>query len=166
MTASITIINDSNRGDRVKVSVRGTPLKDLKPGEWLRHGVMPEKSGGLDLHLESTEGESGHEYEEWKVTAHRTNAYAQNEGQYRVGLDFNPSGDPKVIALKQAAAHFIELCYQYNCELFGDGADIGTPLCALDTEKQELYERAMRDAEGAAMFAVKAATKREKAGVK
>ena len=79
-------------------------------------------------------------------------------GRYRVGIEFNPSGDEKVIRLKEKAAAFIDECaaqrsdaYRYD-ELTDEQRE----------ERLALYDRAMREAEGAAMWAVKAATKRNR----
>jgi hypothetical protein len=69
----------------------------------------------------------------------------QTLGEYRVGLDFNPSADPRVTDLKQKAAAFI------------DAVDA---LLTTIPEMGRLKSLAMTHAEDAAMWAVKAATKR------
>ena len=80
----------------------------------------------------------------------------QTVGQYRVGSTFNPSGNPDVDALKTKAAAFIDECAQ-QLRAADHDANLSA---ALHMEKKVLYERAMREAESAAMWAVKAATKR------
>ena len=65
-------------------------------------------------------------------------------GEYRVGIGFNPSGDPLVSELKARAAQFIDLCLTISSE---------------DGERARLIALAMTHAEDAAMWAVKAATK-------
>ena len=80
----------------------------------------------------------------------------QSVGRYRVGIEFNPSGDDAVARLKTKAAAFIDECYSQEIALPSNEA--------LEPEQRreraDLYHRAMREAEGAAMWAVKAATKR------
>lgn len=70
----------------------------------------------------------------------------QTLGEYRVGIGFNPSGDDTVSKIKRQAADLIDLI---------DSIDGGT-------EVLELKRAAMRKVEGAAMWAVKAATKPER----
>ena len=97
-------------------------------------------------------------------------------GQYRVGTDFNPSGDSAVARLKEKAAAFIDECLaqqsarmdelSYHPKPSREGAipAIYTPpRPEVDEQIAEVVEhfgRAMREAESAAMWAVKAATKR------
>lgn len=69
-------------------------------------------------------------------------------GEKAVGLDFNPSGDHKVTVLKQAYAQIIDLCAQER-----DKAGKG--------EMARLWSIAITEAQGAQMWAVKAATWRE-----
>ena len=69
-------------------------------------------------------------------------------GEYRVGLDFNPSGDPDVHAIKRMAAEFIDLC-----QTMRDKHSIGA-------ETGRLLSLAQTHAEDAAMWAVKAITKK------
>ena len=66
-------------------------------------------------------------------------------GQYRVGLDFNPGNNPEVTEIKHAAAHLIDLVEKYK----GNGPEVAR-LAAL----------AQTGFEDAAMWAVKAATKK------
>ncbi len=73
---------------------------------------------------------------------------AQSEGEYRVGLDFNPSGSEEVIAIKRAAAGFIDLLEPIANDRNHPGAR-----CA---------SIAMTEIESAAMWAVKAVTKKQK----
>jgi hypothetical protein len=70
-------------------------------------------------------------------------------GEYRVGIDFNPSGDKDVTEIKRLAAEFIDLCE----DLQGQGSEQG--------EVQRLWALAMTHIEDAAMWAVKAKTKKE-----
>lgn len=78
-------------------------------------------------------------------------------GEYRVGVSFNPGGNKDVARLKELAAAFIDECQRQSLEPFTveDGLDHEQML----EEKLYLYKRAMREAESAAMWAVKAATK-------
>ena len=66
-------------------------------------------------------------------------------GERAVGLNFNPSGDPKVEALKSTCASVIDLCYRFREE-------------AVDPEVKRMYSIAITEAQTAQMFAVKAAT--------
>ena len=73
----------------------------------------------------------------------------QTVGEYRVGVhEFNPTGSDEAVArLKQMAAAFIDECYAQR---------------AAHNREEEvaiLFDRAMIEAESAAMWAVKAATK-------
>lgn len=86
----------------------------------------------------------------------------QTTGEYRVGLDFNPSGDPAVVRIKSLAASLID-------ELVNQREDISLykseHVTNADMEKRaerwELYRLAERGVEEAAMWGVKAATKRD-----
>lgn len=71
------------------------------------------------------------------------------EGEYRVGVNFNPSQNGTVDKLKAQAAAFIDTCLEIQQEAAGVGAD----------EVEALADMAARGAEAAAMWAVKAATK-------
>jgi len=78
------------------------------------------------------------------------------EGEYRVGITFNPSGDSHVAALKQMAAAFIDAVLALP-----EGP-------APHAEIARLKALACTHAEDAAMWAVKAATKparRERGGL-
>lgn len=68
------------------------------------------------------------------------------EGEYRVGIDFNPSGNEVVNELKATAAKFIDLCRAVQNTTTVD-------------EARRCASIAMTEAESAAMWAVKAATK-------
>lgn len=74
---------------------------------------------------------------------------AQTKGEYRVGIDFNPSGDDMVGRLKRAAADLIDLVEEIEAQ-----PDAEVP------EVQRLKALAQTHIEDAAMWAVKAATKR------
>lgn len=71
-------------------------------------------------------------------------------GEYRVGITFNPGGNPAVDKIKRAAADFIDLI-----------ATVTTGPGLRGSEVQRLKAMAMTDVETAAMHAVKAATKPE-----
>lgn len=75
------------------------------------------------------------------------------KGEYRVGINFNPSGDDLVGQIKRKAADLIDLIGTIE-----DGTDHG-PACG--PERARLKALAQTDIETAAMHAVKAATKRE-----
>jgi hypothetical protein len=66
-------------------------------------------------------------------------------GEQAVGLNFNPSGDDKVDVLKAQAAAFIDSCHDWREE-------------ATDPEVKRMYSVAITEAQGAQMWAVKAAT--------
>lgn len=70
-------------------------------------------------------------------------------GEYRVGIDFNPTGSAQVSEIKRSAAAMIDLCA-------AGAGDTGDP------EIGRLWLLAMAHIEDAAMWAVKAATKRAK----
>lgn len=72
-------------------------------------------------------------------------AEEQTFGQKAVGLTFNPSGDGDVIALKEAAAAFIDLCHDFRTN-----TESG--------EVKRLMSVAITDAQSAQMFAVKGIT--------
>jgi hypothetical protein len=67
-------------------------------------------------------------------------------GEKAVGLNFNPSGDEKVAKLKALYAEIIDIC---NDSRGGSG------------ERPRLWSIAITEAQGAQMWAVKAATWRE-----
>lgn len=72
-------------------------------------------------------------------------------GKYRVGIDFNPSNDDTVGRIKKAAADFIDLIDEVNSAL---------PNVPHSGEVQRLKALAQTRVEEAAMWAVKAATKK------
>lgn len=74
------------------------------------------------------------------------------KGEYRVGIDFNPSGDDLVARIKRAAADLIDMV---------DGIDTTGPH---DGERARIKALAQTEIESAAMWAVKAATKKPMAG--
>ena len=67
------------------------------------------------------------------------------KGEFRVGIDFNPSGDDLVNRIKRAAADLIDLVDE---------------IAATDSERERLKALAQTEIESAAMWAVKAATKK------
>lgn len=66
-------------------------------------------------------------------------------GQKAVGLNFNPSNNPKVQELKEAAAQFIDLCNTLREE-------------STDNEVKRMAAVAITEAQTAQMWAVKGAT--------
>ena len=73
------------------------------------------------------------------------------KGEYRVGKTFNPSNDDMVAAIKSVAGDFIDLVEKIESD-FKSGAG---------NERGRLKSLAQTEIESAAMWAVKAATKRE-----
>lgn len=71
-----------------------------------------------------------------------------SKGEDRVGIGFNPSGDDLVARIKRAAADFIDLIEEI-------------PPAPAAADRARLKAIAQTEAETAAMFAVKAATKRD-----
>jgi acetolactate synthase small subunit len=71
------------------------------------------------------------------------------KGEYRVGITFNPSGDDLVNQIKRQAADLIDLIEAIDAHKGGDP----------NTEVMRLKSLAQTQAEDAAMWAVKAATK-------
>lgn len=80
---------------------------------------------------------------------------AQTKGEYRVGINFNPSGDDMVGQIKRKAADLIDLIETIPATAVGDEANTLTA-----SERGRLKALAQTDIETAAMHAVKAATKR------
>lgn len=86
---------------------------------------------------------------------------AMTKGEYRVGIDFNPSNDDMVGQIKRKAADLIDLIEtiptrsadQHGSETDNDRA----------SERARLKALAQTEIESAAMWAVKAATKPAKA---
>lgn len=76
------------------------------------------------------------------------------KGEFRVGIDFNPSGDDLVGQIKRKAADLIDLI-----ETIGPKAGVDANVGQLDGEVARLKAVAQTAAEDAAMWAVKAATK-------
>lgn len=79
----------------------------------------------------------------------------QTIGQYRVGSNFNPSGNTAVDTIKSAAASFIDAVEELADDAVGNA----------ETDEQRgeirrLKALAMTHAEDAAMWGVKAVTKR------
>lgn len=68
-------------------------------------------------------------------------------GEHRAGVDFNPSKNPEVDEIKRLTANLIDLC-QAQTE------------AAENPEVKRLWALAMTHYEDAAMWAVKAATKK------
>jgi hypothetical protein len=80
---------------------------------------------------------------------------AQTKGEYRVGINFNPSGDDMVGQIKRKAADLIDLIETIPVP------DVNSVEGAMHSnEVARLRALAQTDIEVAAMHAVKAATKR------
>lgn len=73
-------------------------------------------------------------------------------GQKAVGLTFNPSNNPDVDAVKQAAAAFIDVCNNLRTQ------ETSKPREEADSEKIRMYSIAITEAQTAQMWAVKAVT--------
>lgn len=71
------------------------------------------------------------------------------KGEYRVGVNFNPSNNPVVDQIKRQAADLIDLIDDIPNSILLDSWD----------EIKRLKAIAQTEVEGAAMWAVKAATK-------
>lgn len=78
------------------------------------------------------------------------------KGEYRVGINFNPSNDDMVAKIKRAAADLIDMID----EIPSLGAETEAQLTRV-AEVARLKALAQTDIENAAMWAVKAATKPE-----
>jgi hypothetical protein len=85
-------------------------------------------------------------------------------GEYRVGIDFNPSGDETVNKIKRAAADLIDLVETISVPVLYETDPSPTHAqqarVVPDGEVMRLKALAMTDIETAAMHAVKAATKK------
>jgi len=79
------------------------------------------------------------------------------KGEYKVGIDFNPSQDDVVGRIKRLAADFIDLVDSIEVKM--PTADTDTAMWTQVQEKGRLKAEAMTEIELAAMWAVKAATK-------
>lgn len=75
------------------------------------------------------------------------------KGEYRVGINFNPSADDIVGRIKRAAADLIDLVETINAHVDGP-----------NTEVMRLKSLAQTEIESAAMWGVKAATKQPMEG--
>lgn len=71
-------------------------------------------------------------------------------GEYRVGINSNPSNDDTVGKIKRMAADLIDAVYDIEDESMNP---------KIDAERKRLKALAMTHVEDAAMWAVKAATK-------
>lgn len=82
-------------------------------------------------------------------------------GEYRVGINFNPSADDKVAQIKRAAADLIDLIEAIPFPDTRDDMDDVELASVIDQsgEVARLKSLAMTNIENAAMWAVKAATK-------
>jgi hypothetical protein len=73
----------------------------------------------------------------------------KTKGEYRVGIDFNPSADDRVGRIKRAAADLIDLIEEIPSDRETERGN----------EAGRLKSLAQTEVESAAMWAVKAATK-------
>ena len=89
--------------------------------------------------------------------------HKQTFGEYRVDRSFDPSGDPAVHRLQDLAADFIDEC-QRRWDAFAEAQPESPDQADIDLfmERSRLFGIAQEQAEQAAMWAVKAATKRER----
>jgi hypothetical protein len=71
-------------------------------------------------------------------------------GEKAVGLAFNPSGDPTVQKLKELYAQIIDVC--------NEGRGPQSAADSVSAERARLFSIAITEAQGAQMWAVKAAT--------
>jgi hypothetical protein len=78
------------------------------------------------------------------------------EGEYRVGINFNPSGDDVVGQIKRAAADLIDLIRDLPLPELSDDDDFANSRLG---EVMRLKSLAMNAIEEGAMWGVKAATK-------
>jgi hypothetical protein len=81
------------------------------------------------------------------------------EGEYRVGITFNPSRDHMVGLIKRRAADLIDLIESIEIPLASDDSFGDVYLSSQVSEIQRLKSLAKTEIEAAAMWAVKAATK-------
>ena len=89
--------------------------------------------------------------------------YKQTIGEYRVGVSFNPSGNPLIDEIKRKAADLIDMINQMVEWDEEEGKpEIPGPEWDAYMEEQRLGGVAMASIEEAAMWAVKAVTKRER----
>ena len=79
------------------------------------------------------------------------------QGEYRVGINFNPAGADTVNKIKRAAADLIDLID--SIESHCPDEDQSDNAWVRFTEIQRLIDIAKTEVESAAMWAVKAATK-------
>lgn len=79
------------------------------------------------------------------------------KGEYRVGISFNPSGDDMVGKIKRMSADLIDLIESVPMPQYADDEEIDGQHCS---EIARLKALAQTGIETAAMYAVKAATKR------
>ena len=91
-------------------------------------------------------------------------------GEYRVGINFNPSNDDKVAQIKQMAADLIDLIDTIQLPPWSDLGDQDDNHSRIDlegvrrSEVSRLKALAMTAIEDGAMWAVKAATKQPMEG--
>ncbi len=79
------------------------------------------------------------------------------KGEYRVGINFNPSADDTVGKIKRAAADLIDLIEEIHDHHANMDSDPGVAKCMI--ERRRLKALAQTAVEEGAMWAVKAATK-------
>ena len=84
----------------------------------------------------------------------------QTIGEYKVGINFNPGGHPAVERIKRLFADAIDAVDEETRELSDENTDTGRERMG---EIQRLRALAITHAEDAAMWAVKAVTKPQRA---
>lgn len=84
------------------------------------------------------------------------------KGEYRVGITFDPSGDNLVAQIKRQAADLIDLIESIPDQHASEEPSFDVARCV--NERRRLKALAQTEVESAAMWAVKAATKRPAEG--
>jgi len=83
--------------------------------------------------------------------------YVPTLGARRVGLEFNPSGNKKIVDIKVAAADFIDLLESYKNDVASESYDTLTPeqFQSLKGEFLRAVSLSQTHIETASMYAVK-----------
>ena len=85
------------------------------------------------------------------------------KGEYRVGINFNPSDNDTVFRIKRAAADLIDMIEEIDAGILV--ASVWGECPTISEEKMRLKAFAQTHIGDGAMWAVKAATKREPEGM-
>lgn len=145
------VSGDTERGNwsHIMVYKNGQPYWDPHPS---RSGLKHESGVEIIIPIETKTGDR-----ELNITTMRTfniNGKAVTFGEMRVGISFNPGGNPKVESIKRKAADLIDELESYRQEKDSEQLWPG--------QHQEInicISEAQRDIETAAMYGVKAVTK-------